>query len=151
MYKKQLENLITKTLKGIGKHSPEAVRLLLGTAAQESHLGFYIKQLGSGPALGIFQMEPVTFDCICNNYLKYKQDLRRKILVECDVITLKPETLEYNLKLAICFARIQYLRKPGSLPFEIKEMAKYYKLHYNTPGGKATEEEFIENYHKYVS
>ena len=49
--------------------SQEAENLLMGTAAQESALGEYIRQLGNGPALGIFQMEPETFDDIVRNYL----------------------------------------------------------------------------------
>ena len=151
MDKGQLEALIVETLKGIGKYSPEAVRLLLGTAAQESKLGYYIRQLGSGPALGIFQMEPNTFYDICNRYLVHKKELRQKILVECNIMTLKPEMLVYNLKLAICFTRVHYLRKPAALPFDLKGMAEYWKLHYNTIFGSGTEKEFINNYKKYVS
>ena len=150
MNKDQLKNLIESTLKGIGKYSPEAVDLLMGTAAQESNLGYYIKQLGNGLALGIFQTEPNTFIDICNNYLRYRDSVRQSILKECRVHILEPEMLEYNLKVAICFARLQYLRQKGSIPTDIEGMAKYYKEHYNTPLGKATEEEFINNYKKYV-
>jgi hypothetical protein len=39
--------------------SLNAIQLLMGTAAQESHLGTYLKQI-NGPALGVFQMEPNT-------------------------------------------------------------------------------------------
>ncbi len=169
MYKKQLEDLITKTLKGIGKYSPEAVRLLLGTAAQESKFGYYIRQLNNGCALGIFQMEPATFKDICNRYLFYKYYLLIKILDECEISypersgyktkdlyvkkllsLLRPEYLEWNLKVAICFARVHYLRRPEALPFSVEEMAKLWKNAYNTILGSGTEEEFIENYKKYV-
>ena len=55
MDKNQLSYLIKETLTGIDKYSIDALNLLLGTAAQESRFGHYIRQLGSGPALGIFQ------------------------------------------------------------------------------------------------
>ena len=67
MNKVTLRNLITSVLKELNLHSDNAVNLLMGTAAQESHLGKYRKQIGGGPALGIFQMEPATFNDIVNN------------------------------------------------------------------------------------
>ncbi len=44
----------------------EARFLLLCTAAIESDCGYHIKQV-NGPALGIWQMEPVTYDDIWDN------------------------------------------------------------------------------------
>lgn len=97
MDKRQLRNLIRRVLIGIGGYSEEAENLLMGTAAQESALGEYIRQLGNGPALGIFQMEPETFDDIVRNYLSYRPDLCRKVLIVSGVINLKSEYLEYNM------------------------------------------------------
>lgn len=57
---KQLECLIQTVVAVMRLYSVEAIDLLMLTAAQESHLGKYIQQLGSGPARGIFQMEPKT-------------------------------------------------------------------------------------------
>ena len=91
MDKRQLRNLIRRVLIGIGGYSEEAENLLMGTAAQESALGEYIRQLGNGPALGIFQMEPETFDDIVRNYLSYRPDLCRKVLIVSGVINLKSE------------------------------------------------------------
>jgi len=150
MDKNQLSYLIKETLTGIDKYSIDALNLLLGTAAQESRFGHYIRQLGSGPALGIFQMEPNTFIDICNNYLFYKDELRKSILEECRVYLLVPEMLEYNLKVSICFARIHYLRFPEPIPNTVEEMAKLWKLRYNSPKGAGTVQEFIDNYRKYV-
>jgi len=150
MDKDQLSDLITRTLKGIGKFSPDALNLLMGISAQESHMYKYIKQLGNGPALGGFQMEPATFNDIVQNYLVNKNKLSQLIKTECGVVLFDARDLEFNMKLAICFARCHFLRLPDSLPNTIEGMAKLYKASYNTKYGKATEKEFIENYNKFV-
>lgn len=148
MDKNQFRALVEETLKEIGLYSKDAVNLLLGTAAQESRFGHFIVQMGGGPALGVFQMEPNTFRDIENNYLAYRDNLRSKIEGACGDI--KPEALVYNLKLAICFARIHYLRVPKPLPGSIYGMAEYWKEFYNTRLGKGTEEEFITNYNNFI-
>ena len=58
--KNQFQNLIEKVLKEFGMYSESATNLLLGTAAQESRFGTYIKQI-NGPACGVFQIEPLTY------------------------------------------------------------------------------------------
>ena len=55
------EQVIAPALAKIDLFSPEAVALVLGTACVESQCGEYIKQMGKGPALGIFQIEPATY------------------------------------------------------------------------------------------
>ena len=60
--------IIRPALKIIGLDFRAAEELLLGTALQESRLT-YLHQLGGGPALGLFQMEPGTHDDIWTNYL----------------------------------------------------------------------------------
>ena len=155
MDKNQLRSLIEQTLKEIDKSKPGlfnayAVDLLMGTSAQESHLGTYIRQLGNGPALGIFQMEPNTFEDIMDNFLYYQPDLLRDIKQACNVARLTPTTLMYNLKVSIVFARLHYWRVSDPLPATINGMALYWKEHYNTRLGKGKPEEFIENYKRYV-
>jgi len=150
MNKEQLRELIDETLKEIGLHSKDAVNLLMGTCAQESHLGEYIKQI-KGPALGIFQMEPATFVDIIDNYLYYHPVKRMaKIIAVCKASHISPEDLRWNLKLSICFARIHYLRVPEKLPNSIEGYAAYWKKYYNTYLGAGTEEEFIHNYKRFV-
>lgn len=62
-------------------------------------------------------------------------------------------SLTNDLAYATAMARVHYCRIPMALPMfdNIEEMAHYYKLYYNTPEGKATVEEFVHNYHKYVA
>jgi len=52
--------IIAPALRHIGMWSGAAENLLLGTAAVESRMGTYLRQVGGGPALGIWQVEPVT-------------------------------------------------------------------------------------------
>jgi hypothetical protein len=148
--KEQLRVLVRETLQDIDKYSPEAEELVLGTIAQESAGGKYIKQLGKGPALGICQMEPFTHDDIWDNYLKYKSDLADKIIDVCGIDDTKAEYLRFNLKYSIAMCRVHYLRQKGSIPKDLNGLAKYWKETYNTIMGKGTEEEFIKHYNKYV-
>ena len=149
MNKKQLRELVVRVLQDIELCSDDAVELILGTIAQESHLGEYIKQI-KGPALGICQMEPATFKDIVENFLRYKQDLARKIQYACGIDGFKAKHLEYNLAFSIAMCRIHYLRVREALPSNLEGYARYWKQYYNTYLGKGTEEEFIINYKKYI-
>ena len=145
-----MKELITSVLKELNLYSGDAVNLLMGTAAQESHLGKYRKQLGGGPALGIFQMEPATFNDIVNNYLRYKPELASRIERVARISRFKAEDIEINDLLAICMARVHYLRVKEAIPSDLEGWARYWKRYYNTPLGKGTEEEFIANYKRLV-
>ena len=150
MNKLPLKSLIASVLKELNLHSDNAVNLLIGTAAQESHLGRYRKQLGGGPALGIFQMEPATFDDIVKNYLRYKPELAARIERVARISRFKAEDLENTSLLATCMARVHYLRVREAIPSDLEGWARYWKRYYNTPLGKGTEEEFIANYKRFV-
>lgn len=145
------EYIIIPTLDYMGLNSASAVNLLLGTAAQESHLGKYLHQI-NGPALGIYQMEPDTHKDIHNNFLVYKSDLNKKILnLSFPAFSMK-KNLIGNLYYATAMARIHYYRVPEKLPKadDIEGLANYWKRYYNTTIGKGTIKEFIKNFEKYV-
>lgn len=150
MDKKQLRDLIHRVLIDLDLYSGAAENLLMGTAAQESGLGEYIRQLGNGPALGIFQMEPDTFKDIVQNYLQYKPELAKLVMSISGVNALRSEYLEYNLALSICMCRVHYLRVSEKMPDNLTGWAKYWKEYYNTRLGKGTEEEFIRNFKQHV-
>lgn len=150
MGKDELRKLISDTLRGIGLYSDHAVELLMGTCAQESHLGKYRRQIGGGPALGIFQMEPATFTDIHMNFLRFKPELLKKVMKAAGVTALRASDLVDNDSLAVCMARVHYLRVKEALPADLPGWAGYWKRYYNTPLGKGKESEFVENYKKYV-
>ena len=145
-----LRKQILDVLTPLGLYSAGAEELLVATCAQESHMGTYRKQIG-GPALGIFQMEPATFNDIQGNYLRYHHELAMRInTLGSNGMLHDPSAWELvdNDPLAIAMARVQYLRAPGVLPdpLDLKGLWLYYKAHYNTPAGAATIEQFYRNY-----
>jgi hypothetical protein len=150
---KQFTQLIQNTLKELlnGLDGPGAVNLLLGTAAQESRFGTYLTQI-KGPALGVFQMEPATEVDIWNNWLAYRTKIENRVKAVTGVKCPSRTHLHGNLLYQIVMARLHYLRCPEPLPAadDIPGMAAYWKQHYNTPLGRGTVEEFIENFNRYV-
>lgn len=120
----------------------------MGTIAQESAMGKYLVQLGNGPALGICQMEPATHKDIWDNYLRYRQNIVKKLL---DFTVDRTESeLIWNLKYSVAMCRIHYLRVPEKIPNNLEGWARYWKRSYNSHLGKGTEQEFIDNYQRYV-
>ena len=144
-----MRKLVEQTLQEFGYYSPDSCNLVLGTIAQESGYGKYRKQIG-GPALGICQMEPNTFNDIVANYLRYHLDIVEQIKQVCGVGVLSAQDLVTNDKLAICMCRVHYLRQKGAIPTTVEGYAQYWKQHYNTPLGAGTTMQFIRNYNRYV-
>lgn len=149
------ELVIRPVLQDLHMYSPAAENLLLGTAAQESMLGYFLKQSPSGPALGIYQMEPATHGDIWDNYLAYDEDLSSLVrgLASQHHFTRNPhEELITNLAYATAMCRLHYRRVKQGLPAadDIHGLALYWKQHYNTFKGAGKVEEFVDNYHKFV-
>ena len=138
-----------------GIYSTSAVELVVGTAAHESELGHSLKQVGGGPALGIYQMEPATHDDIWNSWLVHKP--RLAVLVDdlgtnalSDDGNEQPAALDMvgNLWYATAMCRCHYRRVREPLPSagDLHAQARYWKKHYNTPKGKGTVKDFIKNF-----
>ena len=144
----QLRELITEVLVELDLYSADACELLMLTAAQESHLGRYIMQVGNGPARGIFQMEPATEKDIWKNFLKFKPELAKKVGALVGEADWRALQLTGNLLYQIAMARLHYYRRPEALPSrgDIVAMAQYWKDHYNTYLGKGSIAEAIKNY-----
>lgn len=145
-----MRDLVVDVLNCIRCYSPDAVNLILGTIAQESAFGRYRRQLGNGPALGICQMEPNTFEDIVDNFLRYHRDLSDRIKSCAHVDHLDAMDIEHNDRLAIAMARMQYWRYPDRIPANIEGYAALWKKRYNTVYGAGTINEFVKNYHRYV-
>lgn len=147
------EHIIRPTLNYLGLYSEDAEELLLATAIQESRLT-YLKQLGGGPAVSVYQVEPATHADIWDNYLKYKPGLHAKLkALKSDAFRSKgAQEMMHNLAYATAIVRIHYLRVPKPLPSKdsVEDMAKYWKVYYNTVKGRGTEQEFIDSYNKYI-
>lgn len=147
--KQLLTEIINPVLQHLGLYSEVAAKLVLGTACQESNLR-YIKQLGTGPALGLYQMEPATHKDIHENYLKYKTALRTKVQQLRVPGMSDKDNLIGNLWYSTAMCRVHYARVKAPLPEDnVQELAEYWKQYYNTYLGKGTVQEFIQNYTKY--
>lgn len=130
--------------------SDSAVNLLMGTAAQESDCGTYIRQI-RGPALGIWQMEPATaFDHHRWLDTQANRALFNKVWMLAAVTPSYPHQLISNLTLACAMARVHYWRAPGAIPSSLEGQAAYWKQWYNTPLGAGTIEQYIANYRRIV-
>ena len=130
--------------------SPAAERLMMGTAAVES--GFRsIRQLGNGPALGFFQVEPQTRNDIHVHYLAFHQSMKERV-ADLQIPSLPLDRqLIVNLAYSTAIARLVYFRRPEPLPEaeDDKGLAAYWKQHYNTPLGKGTEAKFLKALRKH--
>lgn len=150
--KDYLTCVITPTLKYLNMHSIAAEQLVLGTAVQESGLNNLL-QIGGGPALGFFQMEPDTHDDLWKNYLAFRRDLTVKIkTLLAPWPTQRVDQLLTNRMYSCAMCRLQYYRRPEALPRKgiAEEMARYWKKYYNTELGAGTEPTFILNFKERV-
>ena len=163
------EHIIIPTLTKMGMMSESAVNLLLGTALVESGLK-YIKQIGGGPALGVYQIEPATLHDLYKNYLVRKPKNERflneivnwrtsewrtsydgKFTSIRGADTPTDEIWEYlessligNLFYGTAIARLIYRRRPEPLPEadDVHAMAHYWKSWYNTEAGRGTPDDY---------
>jgi hypothetical protein len=130
-------------------NTPAAQALMLGTALAESR-GIYLRQLGDGPALGLWQVEPATERDVWENWLKYRATALRAVSdvlglerAGAATLALRQLALAANLHYSCIIARLVYYRAPESLPrvdSTLSDMADafaaYWKKHYNTHKGK---------------
>lgn len=150
----QLKELIIKpALIDLIMFNEDAMELLVFTCAVESLGGTYLKQI-KGPALGIYQMEPETYNDIWQNYINNKKDLSLLMATNFDCSRIPDEDrLIYDLRFATVMCRIHYARVSGSLPSSDnpQDIYNYYKKYYNTPQGAATQAESIQKYLAFVN
>lgn len=149
--------VVRPVLEDLGVWSLPAEALVLGTAAQESQF-VNLHQVGGGPALGLWQMEPATFDDLFVSYLAFRPGLDRTVralISAANAAGRPPLALElaWNLRLGAAMCRLHYLRAPFELPVvgDVAGMARAWKEFYNTPGGAGTADEFVNNYRRFVA
>lgn len=145
------EHVVRPALRALDLYSQAAENLVMGTAAQESHLE-YLVQLGNGPARGIFQMEPATHDDIWKHWLGYQPELANALRKAIATTEGQPPAgrMVWDLRYAAMMCRIHYRRVPSPLPDEhdVHALAAYWKEHYNTHLGAGTVQEFVDNYRR---
>lgn len=149
----QLRDLIiVPALHDLVLFSDAAVELLMFTCAVESDGGTYLKQI-KGPALGIYQMEPETYNDIWQNYLRGKNSLLMMLLSNFQCAYMPSEDrMIYDLRFATAMARIHYARIAAPLPpsSSLDGMWSYYKNYYNTSNGAAEKDASIAKYKAFI-
>lgn len=137
-----LKKIITDTAKEMDRFKPECVELLCMIAAHESGLGKHRKQI-NGPALSLFQIEPITHDSIWDNCDSIKA-LAKKL-----GITRNLKSLETDDRYAAFVARCYLLMDKNSVPKSVCEMGQYAKSYWNSSAGKASPEAYVDAYIKW--
>lgn len=146
------ELIIKSTLNDLKMYSENAEELLVFTCAAESVGGTYLKQV-SGRALGIYQMEPETYNDIWQNYIQKKPSIGMILFSNFNSIFMPSEEIMiYDLRFATAMARLFYHRIPHPLPNknDPNEIWEYYKQYYNTEKGKAEKHSSISKYLQFI-
>ena len=142
--KKQIREIIEWSLKEMSLHSEDAVDLVYKTGNAET--GYrHLKQIGGGPAIGFWQVEPATLIDIMDNYVKYRPKLEKGL----KSLGFNKSDIEIcvmgNIALQAVFCRLKYKRDKYPLPKvgNLEDQAKYWKRVYNTRLGKGTIKHFM--------
>ena len=132
-------------------HIDRAIPLLLGVAAQESHLT-YFRQVGGGPARGLFQCEPATERDHwrwLHAHPGYAHVFEERAGIEESSIL----ALEHNIPYQILLARLHFfLRDPQPLPSatDLQKQAGRWKAVYNTAMGAGTVEGYLSTWQRII-
>ena len=142
--------VIRPTLMSLDLWSAAAEDLVLGTAAQESGLA-YLRQIGGGPALGLWQIEPATHDDLWASTLSGRPVTRLALQRLAAPAPDLHSQLITNLAYGAAVCRLLYWRIAAPLPAagDVAGYAAYWKRWYNTPAGAGTEAEFIKHWSDY--
>lgn len=155
MNPEQFISLIIKpTLKKLAEYNPamlsqEAADLLLCTAAHESHLGEYIKQV-NGPALGVYQIEPATNKSLWDDFILVpsRRNFAQMMYSELPTSSKYPyaDQLMTNLTYQTIMARLKYWIAPEPIPkLGLHSLADYWGKYYQSTSDPAKIEKFIKD------
>lgn len=127
-----------------------AVDLMLETAAQETHCGQFRDPTPNGAGRGIFQIDPIAFNDICQR--ARSADVNAVFInFGIDIKTLRHDALDYSPLASAIFCRLFYKLKPEAIPSDLVGRAAYWKKHYNTVLGKGSVGEYVNNASLYAS
>src|SRR5688572_16355114 len=112
--------VVRPALKSLGGSmaSESAERLVLYTAAVESKFR-NIQQIGGGPAVGLWQVEPFTFRDLRDRVVPKRPQWAAAVAATASGASLgkpEPEECRWNLRLAAMFCRIKYATDKHPLP-----------------------------------
>ncbi len=139
--------VIRDTLKYLGEWSQAAENLLVGTAIQESGLGFSLKE---NRRLGIYHISPSAHRAVWDHHLVHHPELAslvRGLAGQHAFIRDPHGELLSNLKYATAIAWCIYRKAGQSLPEaeDLDALGRFWQQHYHAkPCGRASD--FVRNY-----
>ncbi len=132
-----------------------AENLLMGTAAQESGLGFYLRPK-TYHSYGIYCITPLMHKNIWDKYLVTQPELAsqvRGLASQHEFLENPHQELATNLSYATAIAWMVYQRVPNfptkGDPSNLGLLAKCWRRYYHGKP-RASMDDFIQNYHQYI-
>jgi len=134
---------------GYGGQGGFAVDLMMETAAQETRCGQYRDPTPNGAGRGLFQVDPVAFNDICQRARTNDLEMIFSHFA-IDIKKIRHDALDYSPLLAAIFCRLFYKLIPDVIPASVEGRAVYWKKHYNTVLGAGTAAEYVVNAKRYA-
>ena len=120
-------------------------QLVLETIQVESYRT-HVKQLGGGPALGLIQIEPETYDDLMVFVKRYKA-VYSQVMSFYDKKSTLEDNLKHNVPFQVALVLANYWRKSGNLLSSFVGSAEsrwtLYKLQYNSTLGATDRERYM--------
>ena len=127
-----------------------AVRMLLETCAQETHLGRFRDANFYEHGIGLYQMDRIGWQDVVARTKQVDVHLVRDKF-GFDIRSVQHRDLAFSPLMATVFARLFYKLKPDEFPAEVEGRALYWKQNYNTAAGKGSVAEYLNNVRTYLS
>lgn len=123
---------------------PDAVALLVETAAAETLLGQLKDPTPYAAGTGLTQVDKGTFDWLKQLYANHK--LGNLVMQHFNINLTKTQyqELETSPLLAMLFCRLRYYAVPYKIPTTLVGRADYWKKWYNSTAGKGTPEDYLK-------
>ena len=150
--------VVRPTLEHLGHWSQAAENLLIGTAAQESGLGFHLTE-GNNRGIGIYQIRRRIHRSIWDNYLVNHPELASRIrglASQHEFLSHPHAELATNLSYATAIAWMIYYRHNKQLPnaSDLEALSHFWQRYYQRPRGMKRRnhddrERFINSYQRH--
>lgn len=120
-------------------NTPARVQLVLGIGNKETQYR-YLRQIGGGPALGPWQMEPATHDDMWRNFIRYRPELQSAALRLLAGATPDAKLMTVRMDYSALMAALHTRRSKDPLPAygNAYAQATFWKDNFNTSLGKGT-------------